>query len=301
MMTWRREGRAAAKLRVVPSLRLSSTTLGAVALALALPVAAEPERPAPQVEVGAGAIMLRVPDYRGSDRYDVQAYPVPYVVYRSERVQVTREGVRARLFTLDRLTASLSAVLNLRGTDDNPDRAGMPQLDPSFEVGPSLDYLWLDDADSRVRLRMPVRAAVAADGLRWRSIGWVAVPHLRYDRQARIGDWNALYLASAGAVFATEDYHEYFYGVAERYADASLDRPVYDAEGGYSGARFNVSGTLHRDRWRFGAFVSCDWLDGAVFDDSPLTKVDHSLVTGLYVTFRLYASGRGKPLEGDSP
>jgi MipA family protein len=269
----------------------------AAALAWAgAPATAAPD-PEPRVEFGLGAVVLRVPDYRGSDRYDVQAYPVPYAVYRSERVQITREGLRARLFTLERLTASFSAALNLPGTDDNPDRAGMPQVDPTFEAGPSLDYLLAEDRNSKLQLRVPVRAAIAADGFRFSSIGYLAVPHLRYDFHERRGDWSWLYLASAGAVFATEGYHDYFYGVAPQYQDLSLNRPAYDAHGGYSGARFNLSTSLYRERWRFGVFASYDWLEGAAFEDSPLVKTRSSLVSGLYVTYRLFARGPSERLE----
>lgn len=266
---------------------------------LTLPVHGAEPAVEPQLELGAGAIALRVPDYRGSDRYDVQVYPIPYVAYRSEHLRVTREGVRAQLFSLDRLTATLSAALNLPGNEDNPDRAGMPRIEPTFEAGPSLDWLLSEGAGgaSHWRVRLPVRAAVAADGLDFTSVGWVTVPHVRFDYRERRGDWEVLYLASAGAVWASEDYHEYFYGVAPQFA--TPDRPAYDAHGGYSGARFNLSGTLQRGRWRYGAFASYDGLGGVVFDDSPLTKTEHSLISGIYVTYRLYASGTGVPLEAD--
>jgi outer membrane scaffolding protein for murein synthesis (MipA/OmpV family) len=257
--------------------------------------------PEPRLEFGLGALVLRVPDYRGSDRYDVQAYPIPYAAYRSERVQLTREGLRARLFTLDRLTASLSAALNLPGTHDNPDRAGMRQIDPTFEAGPSLDYRLLDGADTRVRLRLPVRAAIAADGFRWKAIGWVAVPNAQLDHRDRVGAWDWFYLVSAGAVFATQEYHEYFYEVAPQYADPALSRPAYDARGGYGGARFNVSAALRRDRWRIGAFVSYDRLDGAVFEDSPLVKTENGVLAGIFLTYRLYASGRARSMESETP
>lgn len=273
------------------------------ALLCAAAHAAAPPTPQPRVELGVGAVVLAVPDYRGSDRYDVQAYPIPYAAYRSERVQITREGLRARLFSLERLTASMSAALNLPGSRDNPDRAGMPQIDPTFEAGPSLDYRLAQSArDGRWRLglRLPLRAAVAADGVHLKAIGWDATPHLRLDYAERIGAWERRYAAAAGAVFASEDYHEYFYGVAREYA--TPQRPFYDARAGYSGARASLSATLIRRAWRVGVFATYDWLDGAVFEDSPLVKADASVVAGAYITYRLYARGTGESIEeGGTP
>lgn len=268
--------------------------------ALALPAA--PATPAvppvePRLELGVGGLAMALPDYRGSDHYGSRVLPIPFVAYRSERVQLTREGLRARLFALERVTASISAAASLPGSDDNPDRVGMPQLDPSFEAGPSLDYRLHEGADGRLRLklRLPARATVAADGLELRDIGWVFVPHLRLDFLEQPGRSKWSHLASLGALWASEDYHEYFYGVAPQYA--TPQRPAYDAHGGYSGGRFTLSSAVHHQRWRVGAFLSYDWLQGAAFDDSPLLRTEHSLVTGVHFSYRLYASGVGESLD----
>lgn len=251
--------------------------------------------PEPRIEAGIGGLAMVLPDYRGSDHYGSRVLPIPLLVYRTERVQLTREGLRARLFAAERFTASLSAAASLPGSDDNPDRAGMPKLDPTFEAGPSLDYLVHDRGRLRVKLRLPARATTAVDGLHLKDVGWVFVPHLRVDLHERPGRWEWSHLASLGAAWASEDYHEYFYGVAPQYATAT--RPAYDAHGGYSGARASWSSAVHRERWRFGVFLSYDWMRGAAFDGSPLFRTDHSLVSGVYFSYRLYASGVGEPLE----
>lgn len=281
----------AASFRALPLLLL---------LLLAGAEAAEPPAaPQPRLELGVGALAMVLPDYRGSDQYGTRALPIPYAVYRTERVQLSREGLRARLFALDRVTASISAAASLPGVDDNPDRAGMPQLDPTFEIGPSLDYVvhGAEDAPLRLKLRLPARAVTAADGRHLKDIGWTFVPHLRLDLAHREGRLHWSHLGSVGLVWATEDYHEYFYGVARQYADAALDRPAYDAPGGYSGARLTFSSVVRRARWRLGLFASYDWLAGAAFEDSPLVRTEHGLTTGLFLTYRVHASGVGTPLE----
>jgi MipA family protein len=272
-----------------------------VLLLLAGPsLADDPLRPDPRLEIGVGALAMALPDYRGSDYYGLRALPIPYVVYRTERVQITREGLRARLFAMDRLTASFSGAGSLPGADDNPDRAGMPRIDPTFELGPSLDYVLRggDEERFRLKLRVPARAVVAADGLHFNGVGWSFVPHLRLDHAHDSGSLHWSHLGSVGLVWATEDHHEYFYGVAPQYAAAG--RPAYDARGGYGGARSSWSSVVRHGRWRVGAFASYDWLQGAAFRDSPLLKTDHALTAGLFVTYRLYARGVGEELGGEA-
>lgn len=274
----------------------------ALALVASRAFAAGPSlAPDPRVEVGIGGLAMVLPDYRGSDQYGIRALPIPYLAYRTERIQLTREGLRARLFALDRLTASVSGAASLPGVDDNPDRVGMPQLDPTFEIGPSLDYRLHGDEVSRFRLklRLPARAVTAIDGRHLDAIGWTLVPHLRLDLAEERGAWHWAHLGSVGLVWATEDYHEYFYGVAPQYEVLPM-RPAYDAHGGYSGARASFSSVVRRDRWRFGLFASWDWLGGAAYADSPLVKTEHALTAGVFVTYRLYASGIGEELGGEA-
>ncbi len=270
-----------------------SATLGAV------------ESPEPRIELGVSAVALYLPDYRGSAHYGARFLPIPYLLYRSKRVQVTREGLRAWLFWTDQLSLSLSAAASLPGNaDNNPLRAGMPEVDPTFEAGPSLDLSLLKSADGtlRTQFRFPVRAVLATDGGHFDSIGWVAIPHLRADWSQDRDGWEISHNASLGPLWATENYHEYFYGVAPRYADLSLNRSAYDAHGGYSGTRISLSSSFERARWRLGVFVSYDWLRGAVFDDSPLFETEHSLVSGVYLAYRLYRSGVAPPSPiGEAP
>lgn len=252
--------------------------------------------PEAKLELGLSAVALHLPDYRGSARYGTRLLPFPYLAYRSERVQVTREGLRAWLFATDRLSLSLSATASLPGNaDENPLRAGMPELDPTFEAGPSLDLRLHESPDGtfRSKLRLPLRAVLATDGGHFNSVGWVAHPHLRADLSQDRGRWGISHTATLGPMWATGDYHEYFYGVAPEYAVPG--RPAYDAHGGYSGARLSLSSGVERARWRAGLFLAYDVLRAAVFDDSPLLETGHSLVSGVYFSYRLYRSGTAPP------
>lgn len=237
--------------------------------------------------------MLTYPDYRGAKHYNVQPLPLPYLVYRGEVLRVSRDGVRARLFASDRLDVSLSAAFSLPGNSDTADspRAGMPELMPAFEMGPSFDY-WIHDGDFGewdLRLRVPVRAVGASDFEKFKHLGWLASPHLHLDRRVARGPWIFHFTIGAGALWANHGYHAYFYDVAPDFATAQ--RPSYSVRGGYSGARSSLFLGARRGNWGAGLGVLHDWLGGAVFEDSPLVQTRNSAVIGLAFTYSLWQSG----------
>lgn len=246
----------------------------------------------PVWEVGPALGVVHYPDYRGARNDNLIVIPAPYLVYRGERVRISRDGIKAELIEGSRLELSLSAGFSLPGDDDDPDspRAGMPELLPTFEVGPSLDW-WLREpvlGRWNWRLRLPVRAVAATDLRDFEHAGWLAVPHLRVDRGLRLAGWGVNLGASAGALIATRKYHAYFYEVPPEFATA--ERPAYDAEGGYSGTRLGLSVGATRGRWRVGLGAGADLLSGAAFEDSPLVQTDRSLVIGAGISYRLWAS-----------
>ena len=98
----------------------------------------------PLWELGAGISALSLPDYRGSDQASVYAIPFPYLIYRGEFLKADRHGIRGTFFGTDRTELNLSLGASLPvNSDDNRARQGMPDLQPTVELGPSLDLkLW---------------------------------------------------------------------------------------------------------------------------------------------------------------
>jgi outer membrane scaffolding protein for murein synthesis (MipA/OmpV family) len=241
-----------------------------------------------------------VPNYRGSDHYSLQVLPVPYIAYRSERVQITRSGLKARLFALDRLMLTVSAGGSLPGSRNDPNRSGMPAINPTFEIGPSLDYRMFESRGgwTRTTLRLPARAVVAGNGLRFNGAGWVFAPNIHTSVFQSGRDWNLGHHVSAGPLWATEGYHDYYYEVDPQFA--LPERRAYDARGGYSGARFTAASSLRYRRWGLGVFANYDWLDGAAFDDSPLVKTRNSVTSGLFLTYRFYSSEAERSIDEDT-
>lgn len=266
--------------------------LALLVCAVALPQAARAEPP-PQWELGLGATVLRLPDYRGSDESRTYVYPIPYFVYRGERLRVDRQGARAVLLESQRLEVDFSANATPPvDSSSNRARQGMPDLDPTVEIGPQLNYKLARDAAGawRLDLRASVRAVLATDLRHTGQAGYTFYPHFNLGARPELlgGRWNVG--LHAGPLFATRDYHRYFYGVDPQFATA--ERPAYEARGGYSGTLALASLSRRVGKAWFGAFVRYDTLRGAVFEESPLVRRDSSLMAGFALAWVFAESDR---------
>ena len=237
--------------------------------------------PKPLWEAGVGVGGIVFPDYRGSDELRTYPIPLPYVIYRGKFLKADREGLRGALF--DRRYAELSLSVNGSvpvNSDDNEARAGMPDLKPTLELGPSLDFhLWQStDAAMKLDFVVPLRLPFTIESSP-ASIGWVVAPRLHLDVKNVAGFTGWDFGVGAGPVFASEKYHDYFYSVAPRYA--TPERPEYDSSGGSSGGHVLASLSKRFPKYWIGAYVRLDSLRGARFDDSPLMRQDYSFSGGI--------------------
>jgi len=251
----------------------------------------------PLWELGVGLSALSFPDYRGSDESRFFAIPFPYVVYRGTFLKADKDGIRGKFFDSDRieLNGSVGASVPV-SSDDNRARQGMSDLQPTVELGPSLDiHLWRSqDRRYTLDVRLPARAAVTVMG-GMDYVGWEFSPRLVLDVSDVAGHagWNLGMLA--GPMYGSERSHDYFYSVAPQYATA--DRPAFDAEAGYAGSQFLVSvSRRYRKHW-LGAFVRWDSLNGAVFADSPLVRQENYFAAGIAVAWIFKESS--KMVEAD--
>src|SRR3972149_1463791 len=121
----------------------------------------------PLWEFGIGFGALHLPFYRGADTTSNLVVPFPYLVYRGDWFKIDESGVHHRLFLSDRakLELSLSGGVPVPSGDTDSLRAGMPDLDPTVEFGPSLEInLWENERDKRsLWMNLPLRATVSAD------------------------------------------------------------------------------------------------------------------------------------------
>jgi MipA family protein len=235
----------------------------------------------PLWELGAGAGVLRMPDYRGSDESRYYFLPYPYVVYRGGILKVDEQRISGQIFKTDRV------LLNFSGfgavpvkSSNNSARAGMPDLDPTFELGPALRINLTDDKDNEYKLSvaLPLRAFFSTDFSSVRREGWIFSPRLNLEKNDIIPQAGLNLGVSAGPMFTDSSYNAYFYTVDPVFATPT--RPAYSAGGGYGGSTVTVGLSKSYKQFIFNAFVSADFLYGAVFEDSPLVKTKISVMSG---------------------
>lgn len=275
-------------------------TVGAVAaLCLSLTVASSAwGEDQPLWEAGLGLTVLNFPDYRGSDERTTYVLPVPYVIYRGRLLRVDRDRARGIFFERRRISLQLSVSGSVPvDSSGNAARAGMPDLDPTFEIGPSVDLLLYEDRDSdfKLDLRFPLRTVIATDLRSFSNVGWVFEPRINFNWRHVLPSrqWN-LGIA-AGPVFGDKRYHNYFYGVPPEFATAQ--RPAFVAESGYGGTQVTATMSRRYGRMWVGAFLRWDSVFEAVFDASPLVRQEETMTAGMAAVWRLRESKRRVAVE----
>jgi outer membrane scaffolding protein for murein synthesis (MipA/OmpV family) len=247
----------------------------------------------PLWEFGLGAGAFSFPDYRGSDERSNYLLPVPYFIYRGDFLKVDRQSIRGELFHNRDVELSLSLNASVPvNSDHNRARSGMPDLDPTLEIGPSLHVTLARYAQDRVQLglHLPLRAVIATDFSHASHEGWILQPKLNLDVAEPFGQPGWKLGLQAGPLFASAKYHDYFYGVDAAFATAA--RPAYAADGGYSGSQVLAAASKRFPHAWVGAFLRWDSLQGAVIDDSPLVRDRSNFSGGLVVTWIFAQSSR---------
>jgi MipA family protein len=240
--------------------------------------------PLPLWELGLGLGSASVPDYRGSDRRRNYILPFPHLIYRGRFLEIDRDNIKGLLFSSERLALNLSVAAGPPvDSDKNQARSGMEDLNPVLETGLSPEILLAGDKYGRTfLLKLPVRKVIATNLAEFSDVGWTFSPYLEYRDREVLGGWS--FSASIGPSFATNLYHDFYYGVKP--SQATAGRPAFDGQAGYSGSRLTLTlDRLLEQRLWLGGFVRYDYLGGAVFADSPLVKKDHSLMAGLAFTW----------------
>ena len=244
-------------------------------------------------ELGLGAALLRMPDYRGSDEDRFYVLPYPYVIYRGDILKIDEQRISGQIFKTDRALLDFSGYGSVPvRSSDNAARAGMPDLDPTFELGPALKIILMGTkTDSyNLSLSLPVRAFFSTDFTSARREGWSFSPRIYLEKKDVIPNTGLNLGISAGPMFTDSSYNTYFYTVEPRYSTAK--RPAYSAGGGYGGSTLTLGLSKPYKQLMFYAFVSADFLNGAVFDDSPLVKTKTSVMSGFSVVWIFFKSDK---------
>lgn len=246
----------------------------------------------PLWEAGAGIGVIRFSHYRGSNEYRTWVLPVPYVRYRGEFLHVDDRRMRGLFFRTERaeLDVSVSGAPPVR---NDQARQGMPDLDATLEIGPSLNIFLLrsDDGNEVLELRLPVRAVIASDFSHFRHVGWIFQPNINLDLHDAFGSpgWNLGLMG--GPVYTDRDYNDYFYAVAPAFA--TPERPAFSPGGGFAGLQAIAALSKRWGRLWMGGFLKWDSVQHSAFEDSPLVKSKHTLSSGIAVAW-VFSESRAK-------
>lgn len=257
---------------------------------LCLAAGTAPAEELPLWEAGAGVGVIRFAHYRGSNEYRTWVLPVPYLVYRGEFLKVDERRMRGLFFRTDRAELDVS-VNGAPPVRDDEARRGMPDLDATLEIGPSLNFFLLRSSGNKeiLELRLPVRAVIASDFSHFRHVGWMFQPNLNFDLHDAFGfpGWNLGLMG--GPVYTDRAYNRYFYTVDPAFA--TPERPAFSPGGGYAGTQFIASLSKRFARFWIGGFAKWDDVRDAAFEDSPLVKSRHNISSGIAVAWIFSESG----------
>jgi outer membrane scaffolding protein for murein synthesis (MipA/OmpV family) len=245
----------------------------------------------PLWEIGLGGGVLRIPDYRGAQ--DARVYPYPFAIpfYRGKYLRSDEDGVRGEVLVSKRVKFDFSLDGNVPvKSDDALVRQGMPDLAPTFQIGPALNIKLWHSAQERSSFIafLPLRVAIAVDFPDLHHIGYTFSPRLNFNRKVDLfsGQWRMG--IGIGLEYGSETFHDYYYQVDPQYTTPT--RPAYDAQGGFAGYRSIF--TFYRrftDMW-VSFYGRYDRIDNAVFEESPLAVRKDGTTVGFLVTWILFKS-----------
>ncbi len=228
-----------------------------------LSVAAESQ---PQWELGVGVGSYMSPHYLGADQSATYTLPIPFLVYRGDRIRSDRGGLLGRIYdsnVMD-IRASVSGSLPVN-SKDNDARAGMPDLELMLEAGPTLQFHLYDGVNNQLRFDFPVRAAFSiGNSVDYRGV----ISNPRFNYSYKMNKWQLA--ATLGPIYSSEHFNDYFYEVDDLYVTPS--RPAFNALGGYTGLRSSFSVSRHFGNFFAGAFINYYDLNNVKNEDSPLMK-----------------------------
>jgi MipA family protein len=278
-------------------LALLASLVPAHVFAQAMPraVANEDAPAAPRWEAGLAAGGGYLSDYPGADQSHLRGVAVPVLFYRGPILRIDQSGIRGRFLNTPDLELDVSATAAFDARN-NDARAGMPDLDYLFGVGPQLVYKGLH-AFGAPALHLKLRALMSTDLHRIDERGFSLDPELRWHFRPLAGAPDVL-TVSLGSTFASRGLTKYFYEVEPSQATAT--RPAYAARAGYlgSGATLTWSRRLSPSlRW----FVSArgESFHGASNAASPLLRSQFNFGAGAGVVWTPWRSATAA--DSDTP
>lgn len=256
-------------------------------LLLSLPAFAENRKELPLWELGIGMLPFRADHYRGSPQNKWYFFPFPAYVVRGKNIEAENGYIRKHIARISHnlvLDLSFNIGLNVN-SDENDLRVGMRNLDPTFELGPILRYYWWKSKDEKhfLNFELPFRAVYASDITYIDHVGYYSIPYLNLLSKGTDSTWGWGSEISIGPQFGSSGFHNRFYAV-DTY-DVTPERGYYHASSGYSGTQLVATFNKRIGDFAIIPFLRYDYLDGAVYNASPLYKSAHYTFFGIGIVW----------------
>lgn len=221
-----------------------------------------------KVTIGAGAIYM--PEYEGSDKFDVNPFPI-FSAEFGERVSVDITGVTVDLYEANGFRVGVKGGYEMgRKEDDSDYLRGLGDIDPggviggivSYDVGPFQAYAKVD------------RMIGGSDGLTG-AVG--AKASYKYER--------FIFSADVSGTWADDKHMESYFGITSAQS-ASSGLTQYDAKAGVKRVDVKASITyMVTENWLVTGATGAGFLMGDA-KDSPVVKDDVQPFAMLGVAYR---------------
>lgn len=249
-------------------------------------------REEPRWEAGALLATFHSPLYPAASETQENVLPVPFLIYRGERLRVGENGViRAMAIEKPRFKVDLSLGAAFSASSkDSKARTGMPDLDFIFEVGPEVSFMLADNNSSETWLNLQFRKVFSSDFSSIEDRGYIFQPELAFQGENFFSK-NSAFKFTFSPLFASKKTHQYFYQVDEKFS--TIERPAYQASGGYLGSEMSLVNRF-KIRNDLLIFISTKlaYYKGASNEDSPLYKKDFNYSLGLGLKWTLFAGDK---------
>ncbi|GAB2691880.1 hypothetical protein GCM10027170_24570 [Aliiglaciecola aliphaticivorans] len=208
----------------------------------------------PRWEAGIIGAGFSTPEYPGAADNHNNGFVLPFFIYRGDIIRVGENSV-IRAVAVEKswleIDLSLDAAFSADSSDDSV-RAGMPDLDFVFEVGPQIRVKLFESGKKatgiqQIQFKLQSRGVFSTDFSSITHRGYVLNPELTYQYIGALQSEDRFRI-SISPIWGTEKLHDYFYQVDAQFATAQ--RPEYDAKPGYLGVSlsggymFNVTPTV---------------------------------------------------------
>lgn len=250
----------------------------------------------PVWEAGFGVASFRGFDYPASNDANNVSIALPFFIFRDEIVRVAGRGVGAVAYETPRVKFDLSVGGSLNAeSSGNSTRAGLPDLDFLFELGPRLNVLlsnqsYSSGSRSTWRWLSGARAAFSTDFGSVDGRGFILSTELELNVRNVFGS-KFDFRYNIGAEWATRRLHEFFYSVPTEFTTPT--RSAFSADSGYLGSEVSLGfGYRLTPAIRIFASATYENFNGAANSDSPLFETDESTTFAIAVVWTLKSSKR---------